>query len=1543
MFNFRAWLQRVSGRLAWKRHPLRRLAGPIYRIPRFELLENRVLPSVVTWTGGSADWSVAADWTDQSNGTHHVPGATDNAVINTAVTVTHSTGNSDTVGSLTIGAAGIASNFTLSAGTLTVNGAFTLPATGNVINQGTGTLSIAGGTLAGATIASGTQLTSTGNSTLTGVTLAGQLSVNAGTLTLSGAWSNSGTITSTNATVDLGGTFTAAQLGTFNRTGGTVNLTGTLTNTGSILALNASTGSWSLDGGTINGGTVTVTGGADLVGTNTGGTLAGGVTLLGDPNLTLPQALDLTAVGQANVTVVGGALTLNNATVALGNNSGTYGLLRFNDAAASLSGTGSVVFGNLSYGYNSLAENVSGGTLTIGPGITVQGSTGSVGYNANWGGIANVSVVNQGSIDADSAGTLTVNGASWTNSGALQATGGGTLTLAGAWSNTGTLSEAGATLNLGGSFTTAGVNLGSFTRSGGAVNLTGTLNNAGATLALNAATGSWNLLGGTINGGTVSVTGGADLVGTYSGGTLAGGVTLLGDPNLTLPQALDLTTVGQANVTVVGGALTLNNATVALGNNSGTYGLLRFNDAAASLSGTGSVVFGNLSYGYNSLAENVSGGTLTIGPGITVQGSTGSVGYNANWGGIANVSVVNQGSIDADSAGTLTVNGASWTNSGALQATGGGTLTLAGAWSNTGTLSEAGATLNLGGSFTTAGVNLGSFTRSGGAVNLTGTLNNAGATLALNAATGSWNLLGGTINGGTVSVTGGADLVGTYSGGTLAGGVTLLGDLNLTLPQALDLTTVGQANVTVVGGALTLNNATVALGNNSGTYGLLRFNDAAASLSGTGSVVFGNLSYGYNSLAENVSGGTLTIGPGITVQGSTGSVGYNANWGGIANVSVVNQGTIDADSAGTLTVNGASWTNSGALQATGGGTLTLAGAWSNTGTLSEAGATLNLGGSFTTAGVNLGSFTRSGGAVNLTGTLNNAGATLALNAATGSWNLLGGTINGGTVSVTGGADLAGTYSGGTLAGGVTLLGDPNLTLPQALDLTTVGQANVTVVGGALTLNNATVALGNNSGTYGLLRFNDAAASLSGTGSVVFGNLSYGYNSLAENVSGGTLTIGPGITVQGSTGSVGYNANWGGIANVSVVNQGSIDADSAGTLTVNGASWTNSGALQATGGGTLTLAGAWSNTGTLSEAGATLNLGGSFTTAGVNLGSFTRSGGAVNLTGTLNNAGATLALNAATGSWNLLGGTINGGTVSVTGGADLVGTYSGGTLAGGVTLLGDLNLTLPQALDLTTVGQANVTVVGGALTLNNATVALGNNSGTYGLLRFNDAAASLSGTGSVVFGNLSYGYNSLAENVSGGTLTIGPGITVQGSTGSVGYNANWGGIANVSVVNQGTIDADSAGTLTVNGASWTNQGTVEATTGGTITAQVSPTNLSAGTLTGGTWKATGGGILRLILPTALTTNAATILLDGAASAFYSTSGTTSALSSLTSNAAGGSLTIQNGFSFTVPAGFSNAGTLTVGPSSTLQLAGTYTQTGGTTQIQTGTVGARARSL
>src|SRR4029078_12151656 len=79
------------------------------------------------------------------------------------------------------------------------------------------------------------------------------------------------------------------------------------------------------------------------------------------------------------------------------------------------------------------------------------------------------------------------------------------------WTNTANINVSGGVLQIGGTVTTAGLNLPGFVRTGGTIDVTGTLNNTGTVLALAANTGSFNLRGGTLRGGTVTTSGGAQL------------------------------------------------------------------------------------------------------------------------------------------------------------------------------------------------------------------------------------------------------------------------------------------------------------------------------------------------------------------------------------------------------------------------------------------------------------------------------------------------------------------------------------------------------------------------------------------------------------------------------------------------------------------------------------------------------------------------------------------------------------------------------------------------------------------------------------------------------------------------------------------------------------------------------------------------------------------------------------------------------------------------------------------------------------------------
>jgi hypothetical protein len=625
-------------------------------------------------------------------------------------------------------------------------------------------------------------------------------------------------------------------------------------------------------------------------------------------------------------------------------------------------------------------------------------------------------------------------------------------------------------------------------------------------------------------------------------------------------------------------------------------------------------------------------------------------------------------------------------------------------------------------------------------------------------------------------------------------------------------------------------------------------------------------------------------------------------------------------------------------------------------------------------------FVLSGGTLTVTGSLQQqSGNTFALQGGT----LAGATVFDSTLTATGTA----SYASATLSG-VTLQ-------YSILDM----QANTCFlnVSGPLTLSDSTAYLGNVSGTtFGRLSLVDSAAqvldgaSSAHPGTFVFG--SSGNNGIfGSNNSGAFLTLGKNLTLKAaagmviaytgmdvqaaiiagptvsgeSTGTITVNGNdWtndgtltgqnGGsldLEGANWVNDATVNVDGGGNLTIGGRSyatahaWTNNGSISFGGGGTMTLNASvygttadnssWVNAGTITATGAatTVDLGGTFTMAA--LGNFSRVSGPtdaiVDLTGTLNNAGQTLTLNNTTGSWNFAGGTINGGALAATPGYALVNIVSASSYLRDVTLDGNGGNVSP--LDMQS--HSTSLMVSGSLTLDNATIDLGNGnltSPTVGQLFFMDNGPEiLNGLnsdhpGSIVFGT--GGSNGIYHGYYGGTLTLGRNLTVRGASGQINMGSNSMDFQSTLTVDPTLFPGQTTGRVSINGTSWTNDGTVTAQNGGEIDIITAPTNFAGGTLTGGTWQAINGGTLRLI-GESITTDAASLLIDGAGSHVYSDLGTSAPnpLANLAAIAAGGDLTIQNGYNLTTASDLSNSGSLTIGPSSTLTVSGNYTQTSG----------------
>jgi hypothetical protein len=130
-----------------------------------------------------------------------------------------------------------------------------------------------------------------------------------------------------------------------------------------------------------------------------------------------------------------------------------------------------------------------------------------------------------------------------------------------------------------------------------------------------------------------------------------------------------------------------------------------------------------------------------------------------------------------------------------------------------------------------------------------------------------------------------------------------------------------------------------------------------------------------------------------------------------------------------------------------------------------------------------------------------------------------------------------------------------------------------------------------------------------------------------------------------------------------------------------------------------------------------------------------------------------------------------------------------------------------------------------------------------------------------------------------------------------------------------------------GPSLTNTGVLAVDGGATLEINnLLLTNFSGGTLTGGTYLV--AGTLQFALQygdVQLTTNAATLVLDGPNSRVLNQSGN-DALAGFAANAAAGTFTVQNGRDFTSAGALSNAGALTVGAGSTFRPGGTLSQTG-----------------
>jgi membrane-associated phospholipid phosphatase len=237
-----------------------------------------------------------------------------------------------------------------------------------------------------------------------------------------------------------------------------------------------------------------------------------------------------------------------------------------------------------------------------------------------------------------------------------------------------------------------------------------------------------------------------------------------------------------------------------------------------------------------------------------------------------------------------------------------------------------------------------------------GILDNSGATLALDAATGDLTLAGGTVLGGTVTTNSGSQVVikgnyydsGDYSYENTLDGVALDCDLDMS-----DYT----AGLDVVHG-LTLNgNALVT------NFSALTF-AGTTTLGGTGDITLDG-----DSELDGPDNATMTIGPGITIHGASGSI-YGLS-------PLVNQGTIRNDPNADFDLEASQLTNQGTLSASD-GELFVDSPVTNNGTISAgAGGTVSIVGNFQQGPSGIVSISASGKDIDSHGLLVVNAATLA--------------------------------------------------------------------------------------------------------------------------------------------------------------------------------------------------------------------------------------------------------------------------------------------------------------------------------------------------------------------------------------------------------------------------------------------------------------------------------------------------------------------------------------------------------------------------------------
>ncbi|MDE1149843.1 MAG: filamentous hemagglutinin N-terminal domain-containing protein [Azospirillaceae bacterium] len=1426
------------------------------------------------------------------------------------------TGTTTTAGTQTYGGAVTLAGDTTLVGTTitlvsTVNGGHVLVITGDAALEGTigGTTALTSLSVSGASVLSGSAITTTGTQTYTGaVTLARSTGVTA--------------LNTTNSAVLFGGT---------------VDGNGDALSSSDALTINAGTGNVTFSGivgGTTRTGALQIYSGgattfdaavtAGSVYTDSVGTLALNT---GSINTTGSQAYGEAVSLTADTTLTGSNVTLSSTVdgahkLTITGNATLSGIVGGTTALSSLSVSGT---STLSKNVTTTGTQTYTGAVTVAANDILTGST--VAFSGTVNGGHTLAIVGNATF-ADAVGTtnaltsLSVSGTAGLNGGAVKTTGSQAYTGA-------------VTLGADTTLTSTGNNT---------VLFSSTVNGAQALIIANGtgATTFAGIVGGTTALSSLSVSGTSNL---------ASAITTTGDQTYT-----GLATLSAATTTLTGGTITLT------GGADGTT-----NDAQ-SLTVAGNLVTGTLgaTHRLNNVsvtgAETLSGsvttagtqtysGDVTLGANAVLTGTT--ITFSGTLNGAHTLSIVGNAGFSGVIGGTTTLTSLSVSGTSSLSGdvTTTGTQTYTGAVTIAGDTTLTGTTLTLtnGANGTTDGQqslsivgNLGTSGAFGavtrlknlsvsGTASLTGTTTTAGTQTYSGALTlagdttlvGSTVTLDGTVNGAHVLiVTGNADLEGTV------GATTALTSLSVS-----GATTLGTDGVTTTGGqtytgAVTLANSTgTTLATTNGAVLFSGTVDGAGNLTvGTGS---GNVTF-TGAVGSTTRAGALTVNStgATTFGGAVKATSLATNAGG---TTALNGGSVDT----TATQTYSDAVTLGADTTLAGTTITLNGTTNGVHALAVAGnAVLNgvVGGTTALTSLSVSGTGALSGNVTTTGTQTYTGAvTLGANdTLTGSTVAFTGTVNGGyALAVTGNATFGGTVGAGTALTSLSVSGTTGL---NGGALTTTGGQTYT---GAVTLGaDTTLTSTVNGAVLFSSTVNGAQALLisNGTGNVTF-----------AGAVGGTTRLGA-LTVT-SGGATAFNA---------AVKAASLTTDAAGTLSLAGGSIDTTGtqtysdaatlgADTTLTGSTVTLNGTVNGAHTLAVTGnAAINgvVGGSTALTSLSVSGTTRiNASGITTTGTQTYTGAvTLAANPTlTGSSVTFSGTLDGYKVLA-----VVGNATFGGPVGGTTALSSLYVSGTAALNGGAISTVGNQTFHGAVTLGaDTTLATslagsvvsfsGTLNGAHGLIINN-------GSGAVTFSS------TIGDTTRLGDLTVNTSgtTTFSGAVKAASVTTDAGGtvVLGAGVDTTGTQIYNDAATLT---AAATLKGT-GVTFGGTLDGA------KALTITGDA--DFGGAVGGTTALTSLSVSGATLLVGGAVNTTgaqtYTGAVTLAADTTLTGSTVGFVSTLDGGYATVVTGnavfggavgGSSQLASLSVSGTTALNGGGVKTN-GGQTYTGAVTLGADA---